>query len=189
MRADLTRFSHFPSTSAANRSDHGSNAPFRDGGRRGTFILVVLAAIAVLFAMLQLITILNRCHHFRGFVYQHACFGSDYGSIEIAVRPRQGFGGGLFPLPPAGTRLRSTRREEGKLLSVASTAHILQTMRECATFPDRLKGGAAPGWQVAHKTGTSGSWKRLTAATNDVGILTAPDRDLRLPTKTSVSHP
>jgi transposase len=40
--------------------------------------------------MLQLITILNRCHHFRGFVYQHACFGSDRKSIEIAVRPRKG---------------------------------------------------------------------------------------------------
>ena len=39
---------------------------------------------------MELITILNRCHHFRGFVYQHACFGSDYGSIEIAVRPRKG---------------------------------------------------------------------------------------------------
>jgi transposase len=40
--------------------------------------------------MLQLITILNRCHHFRGFVYQHACFSSDHKSIEIAVRPRKG---------------------------------------------------------------------------------------------------
>jgi transposase len=40
--------------------------------------------------MLQLITILNRCHHFRGFVYQQACFSSDHRSIEIAVRPRKG---------------------------------------------------------------------------------------------------
>ena len=40
--------------------------------------------------MLQLITILNRCHHFRGFVYQHACFSPDHKSIEIAVRPRTG---------------------------------------------------------------------------------------------------
>ena len=40
--------------------------------------------------MLQLITILNRCHHFRGFVYQRACFSSDHRSIEIAVRPRKG---------------------------------------------------------------------------------------------------
>jgi beta-lactamase class A len=63
----------------------------------------------------------------------------------------------------------------GKLLSPSSTAFVLQAMNECATFPDRLKAGAAPGWKVAHKTGTSGSWNGLTAATNDVGILTSPD--------------
>src|SRR5258708_2566903 len=40
--------------------------------------------------MFQLITILNRCHRFPGFVYQHAGFSSDHKSIEIAVRPRKG---------------------------------------------------------------------------------------------------
>src|SRR5712672_1436340 len=40
--------------------------------------------------MLQLITILNRCHRFPGFVYQQAGFSSDHKSIEIAVRPRKG---------------------------------------------------------------------------------------------------
>src|SRR5438874_7997756 len=40
--------------------------------------------------MLQLITILNRCHHFPGFVYQRARFSSDYKSIDITVRPRKG---------------------------------------------------------------------------------------------------
>ena len=40
--------------------------------------------------MLQLITILNRCHHFRGFVYHNAAFSSDLKSIEIGVRPRKG---------------------------------------------------------------------------------------------------
>jgi len=39
--------------------------------------------------MLQLITILNRCHHFQGFVYQQARFSSDHKSIEITVRPRR----------------------------------------------------------------------------------------------------
>src|SRR5271165_3272133 len=42
-----------------------------------------------LFAM-DLLTILNRCHRFRGFVYQDARFSSDHKSIEIAVRPRTG---------------------------------------------------------------------------------------------------
>jgi transposase len=40
--------------------------------------------------MLQLITILNRCHRFPGFVYRQARFSSDHKSIEIAVRPRKG---------------------------------------------------------------------------------------------------
>ena len=40
--------------------------------------------------MLQLITILNRCHRFPGFVYHQARFSSDHKSIEIAVRPRKG---------------------------------------------------------------------------------------------------
>ena len=40
--------------------------------------------------MLQLITILNRCHRFPGFTYQQASFSSDHKSIEIAVRPRKG---------------------------------------------------------------------------------------------------
>lgn len=40
--------------------------------------------------MPQLITILNRCHRFPGFVYQHAHFGADHKSIEITVRPRRG---------------------------------------------------------------------------------------------------
>jgi transposase len=40
--------------------------------------------------MLQLITILNRCHRFPGFVYRQARFSSDGKSIEIDVSPRVG---------------------------------------------------------------------------------------------------
>jgi transposase len=39
---------------------------------------------------MELITILNRCHRFRGFVYQHAHFSADKKSIEVVVRPRNG---------------------------------------------------------------------------------------------------
>ena len=39
---------------------------------------------------MELITILNRCHHFRGFVYEHARFSADQKSIEVAIRPRKG---------------------------------------------------------------------------------------------------
>jgi peroxiredoxin len=39
---------------------------------------------------MELITILNRCHRFRSFVYHHAHFSADKKSIEVAVRPRKG---------------------------------------------------------------------------------------------------
>jgi transposase len=39
---------------------------------------------------MDLITILNHCHHHRGFVYQHARFSPDKKSMEVAIRPRAG---------------------------------------------------------------------------------------------------
>src|SRR5579862_8889004 len=43
---------------------------------------------------MELITILNRCHRFRGFVYQHAHFSADKKSIEAAVLPQRGSAAG-----------------------------------------------------------------------------------------------
>jgi beta-lactamase class A len=63
----------------------------------------------------------------------------------------------------------------GRMLSPSSTRRLLAIMAETKTFPDRLKAGLLPGWSLAHKTGTSGTWRGVTAATNDVGVLTAPD--------------
>ena len=53
-------------------------------------VILVVLAFTIFHFMLQLITILNRCHRFPGFVYQQAGFSSDHKSIEIAVRPRKG---------------------------------------------------------------------------------------------------
>jgi hypothetical protein len=57
-------------------------------GRATARFTLVIPAYAGFPFMLQLITILNRCHRFPGFVYRQACFTSDHRSIEIAVRPR-----------------------------------------------------------------------------------------------------
>jgi hypothetical protein len=39
---------------------------------------------------MELTTILNRCHRFRGFVYERARFSNDKKSIEVVLRPRKG---------------------------------------------------------------------------------------------------
>jgi transposase len=39
---------------------------------------------------MELITILNQCHRFQGFVYEHARFSSDKKIIEVWVRPCKG---------------------------------------------------------------------------------------------------
>jgi beta-lactamase class A len=66
---------------------------------------------------------------------------------------------------------------QGKLLSAPLTRRLIEIMSQTVTFPDRLKAGLQGQWALAHKTGTSSTWKGVTAATNDVGILTSPDGD------------
>jgi transposase len=47
--------------------------------------------IAEAFFAMELVTILNHCHHFRGFVYQSARFSREKEkTIEVVVRPRKG---------------------------------------------------------------------------------------------------
>ncbi len=63
----------------------------------------------------------------------------------------------------------------GRLVSKSSTQYLLGVMDQTATGPDRLKAGLLKGWRIGHKTGTSGSWKGLTVAFNDVGVMYAPN--------------
>lgn len=78
---------------------------------------------------------------------------------------------------PRGMAELLLRLHAGKLLSPKSTAFLIQTLSDTRTGPDRLMAGAPAGWRVAHKTGTSGAWRGMVAATNDVGLLYAPDGD------------
>ena len=68
-----------------------------------------------------------------------------------------------------------SRLKRGKLLSPASTAHLLDVMSRTHTGPNRLKGGLQPGWTLSHKTGTGQELAGIQAGYNDIGILTAPD--------------
>jgi beta-lactamase class A len=64
---------------------------------------------------------------------------------------------------------------ERRGLSESSQALLLKFMTESTPGAKRLKGLLPSGTVVAHKTGTSGTEKGMTAATNDIGIITLPD--------------
>ncbi|MBD2056917.1 class A beta-lactamase, subclass A2 [Oculatella sp. FACHB-28] len=64
---------------------------------------------------------------------------------------------------------------EGQGLSDSSQALLLQLMTETTTGLQRIKGLLPEGTVVAHKTGSSGTVDGITAATNDVGLVTLPD--------------
>lgn len=67
------------------------------------------------------------------------------------------------------------RLKRGELLSPAATARLLEEMGRTRTGPRRLGGGLAPGWRLAHKTGTGQVLGPEATGYNDVGLLIAPD--------------
>lgn len=61
-------------------------------------------------------------------------------------------------------------------LSPTSHAYLWKIMQETSTGPKQLKGLLPAGTVVYHKTGRSGTnEKGITAATNDIGIITLPN--------------
>lgn len=64
---------------------------------------------------------------------------------------------------------------EGRGLSKSSQALLRQWMTETSTGPNRIKGLLPEGTLVAHKTGTAATVDGVTAATNDVGLVTLPN--------------
>jgi beta-lactamase class A len=69
--------------------------------------------------------------------------------------------------------LRALHERRG--LSESSQTLLLKSMTESTPGAKRLKGLLPAGTVVAHKTGTSGTEKGITAATNDIGIVTLPN--------------
>ncbi len=68
--------------------------------------------------------------------------------------------------------LRALHERQG--ISESSQGLLLKFMTESTPGAKRLKGLLPAGTIVAHKTGTSGTQKGITAATNDIGIITLP---------------
>lgn len=65
---------------------------------------------------------------------------------------------------------------ESRGISKESRDLLLKFMTETTTVETRVKGLLPKGTVVAHKTGSSGTQDGVTAATNDIGIVTLPDR-------------
>ncbi len=76
---------------------------------------------------------------------------------------------------PVGIATALAQLKRGELLSRASSDFMLGLMGEARTGTQRLRGGLAPGWTLAHKTGTGPDWRGASVGINDVGLLTAPD--------------
>ena len=76
---------------------------------------------------------------------------------------------------PVGIVDALARLRRGELLSPRSTERLLSIMSQTRTGPQRLTGGLAPGWRIAHKTGTGQVLGAVQTGYNDIGIITAPD--------------
>jgi beta-lactamase class A len=76
---------------------------------------------------------------------------------------------------PIGVVDALAKLKKGELLSPASTEKLLAIMSNTRTGPQRLKGGLAPGWTLAHKTGTGQVLGSTQSGYNDIGIITGPD--------------
>jgi beta-lactamase class A len=69
--------------------------------------------------------------------------------------------------------LRALHERRG--LSEQSQTLLMKVLTESTPGAKRLKGLLPAGTAVAHKTGTSGAQGGITAATNDIGLLTLPN--------------
>ena len=69
--------------------------------------------------------------------------------------------------------LRALHERRG--LSEQSQTLMLKLMTETPTGPKRIKGRLPAGTVVAHKTGTSNTQNGITAATNDIGLVSLPN--------------
>ncbi len=57
-------------------------------------------------------------------------------------------------------------------LSPVSNAFLVKTLTDSVTGPNRIRAGLPAGTVLAHKTGSSGTHGGITAATNDMGLIT-----------------
>ena len=76
---------------------------------------------------------------------------------------------------PEGSIRLLKQLKERRRLSLSSQKLIFTWTTDSLPGQNRIKGLLPPGTLVAHKTGTSGTFQGMVAATNDIGIITMPD--------------
>ncbi len=76
---------------------------------------------------------------------------------------------------PDGITDGLAKLKRGELVSHQSAEDLISVMYASKTGPSRMKSGSAPGWRIAHKTGTGQNLGGVVAGYNDVGLVTAPD--------------
>ncbi len=76
---------------------------------------------------------------------------------------------------PDGITDGLAKLKRGELVSRQSAEDLISIMYASRTGPSRMKAGSAPGWRIAHKTGTGQDLNGVVAGYNDVGLVTAPD--------------
>ena len=77
---------------------------------------------------------------------------------------------------PDGTVQLLKRLFRGELLSASSTARVVEILEATTTGAKRIKGLLPAGVVVAHKTGTTGTANGQNGSTNDVGVITLPQK-------------
>ena len=79
-------------------------------------------------------------------------------------------------LEPAGAVQLLRRLSDNSPLTTEHTHLLLGWMKDSPTGPHRMRAGLPPGTIVMHKTGTSGVKDGVASATNDIGLITLPDK-------------
>ncbi len=116
---------------------------------------------------------------FRGAWKGSAAFGAAMATVPPAKRHAATLAYMADPrdsATPRGMLGLLRKLDTGELISPASTRKLLTTLEKTPRGADRIVAGLPKGAAFAHKPGTSSTDQGLTAAFNDVGIFTLPDR-------------
>jgi beta-lactamase class A len=99
-------------------------------------------------------------------------FHCDGGEQELGSDPKTQYRSYFAPIGAVTLLLRVANNSP---LNAEHTALLFDWMSHLANGDTRIPGALPAGTVVAHKTGSSGTHDGVTAATNDIGLITLPD--------------